>query len=272
MSSAQLPDDVSLTSKKNSLDKFMSYADHSFISSLHADPQSDEFAPNNRSREVKSGHFVPVKPLPLPAPKLIAASPAMASSLRLNLNDCLNDPRFLRFFSGDVDAFQIDGKNVFQSWATPYALAIYGTDYYSNCPFRNGNGYGDGRAISVAELSLPPLQNYQNPSSSTASATFASSSNIINQKWEFQLKGGGPTPFRRSGDGRANIRSSIREYLASEAMHALGATLLSLLTLQLDNVFNEMFFFFSFTTFVTRSLEVIVFIHGMICCSASFCT
>lgn len=40
--------------------------------------------------------------------------------------------------------------------------------------------------------------------------------------WELQLKGSGKTPYSRSGDGRAVIRSSVREFLAAEAMHALG--------------------------------------------------
>ena len=40
--------------------------------------------------------------------------------------------------------------------------------------------------------------------------------------WELQLKGAGPTPYSRMGDGRAVLRSSIREYLCSEAMHGLG--------------------------------------------------
>ena len=44
-------------------------------------------------------------------------------------------------------------------------------------------------------------------------------------RWEFQLKGGGPTPFCRGADGRAVLRSSIREFLASEAMDALGVVL-----------------------------------------------
>ena len=43
-----------------------------------------------------------------------------------------------------------------------------------------------------------------------------------NQYWELQLKGAGPTPYSRNGDGRAVLRSSIREYLCSEAMHGLG--------------------------------------------------
>ena len=42
------------------------------------------------------------------------------------------------------------------------------------------------------------------------------------QRWELQLKGGGQTPFCRNADGRAVLRSSVREFLASEAMHALG--------------------------------------------------
>jgi uncharacterized protein YdiU (UPF0061 family) len=115
-----------------------------------------------------------------------------AASLGLTASDVVSD-RFLRFFSGDNSGFS------FKSWATPYALSIYGQAMTSNCPFGTGNGYGDGRAISVAEM--------LHPSSG---------------RWEFQLKGGGPTPFRRSGDGRAVLRSSVREFLASEAMHHLG--------------------------------------------------
>jgi len=83
-------------------------------------------------------------------------------------------------------------------WATGYALSIYGTEYIQQCPFQTGNGYGDGRAVSVLEA-------------------------VINgQRWEMQLKGGGRTPYCRGADGRAVLRSSIREFLAQEHMHALG--------------------------------------------------
>ena len=44
------------------------------------------------------------------------------------------------------------------------------------------------------------------------------------KRWEMQLKGGGPTPFCRGADGRAVLRSSIREFLASEAMHNLNVS------------------------------------------------
>jgi len=97
------------------------------------------------------------------------------------------------------------------TWATPYALSIMGTPYTSNCPYKTGNGYGDGRAISIGEWN----------------------------NYECQLKGAGPTPFCRGADGRAVLRSSIREFLASEAMHYLGISTtraLSLIVSDTDKV------------------------------------
>jgi uncharacterized protein YdiU (UPF0061 family) len=87
-------------------------------------------------------------------------------------------------------------------WASGYALSIFGTEYTQQCPFRTGNGYGDGRAVSVLEAVIP----YRNGG----------------QRWEMQLKGGGRTPYCRGADGRAVLRSSVREFLAQEHMHALG--------------------------------------------------
>ena len=113
----------------------------------------------------------------------------------------------MKFFSGQQDA--IPG---FTSWATPYALSIYGQKMIDNCPFKTGNGYGDGRAISIAEVL-------------TASG----------ERWELQLKGAGRTPWSRGGDGRAVLRSSIREFLAQEAMHYLGVSTTRGLTI----VFSE---------------------------------
>jgi uncharacterized protein YdiU (UPF0061 family) len=92
-------------------------------------------------------------------------------------------------------------------WATGYALSIYGTEYTHQCPFGTGNGYGDGRAISIFE-------------------------GVFNgQRWEMQLKGGGTTPYCRGADGRAVLRSSVREFLAQEYMHALGVPTTRSLTL-----------------------------------------
>jgi uncharacterized protein YdiU (UPF0061 family) len=147
----------------------------------------------------------------LPNPKLLTASPEVAQLAGWD-EGFLSSDAFLRFFSGDMSAMRTvtsttsdDGhQNLdfeqFQSWATPYALSIYGEEMYGNCPYQNGNGYGDGRAISIAEI--------YNPRTCT--------------RLEFQLKGSGTTPFSRSADGRAVLRSSVREFLASEAMFHLG--------------------------------------------------
>ncbi|MFK8045165.1 MAG: YdiU family protein [Crocinitomicaceae bacterium] len=79
---------------------------------------------------------------------------------------------------------------------------------------------GDGRAINIAEL------------------------DINNQNWKFQLKGSGPTPYSRTADGLAVLRSSVREYLCSEAMHALGVPTTRALSLALtgDKVVRDMLY------------------------------
>ena len=105
-----------------------------------------------------------------------------------------------------------------RSWATPYALSIMGSPLTNNCPFGNGNGYGDGRAISIGEVVIPGA----NRGSAADAATPAETEGSDERRWEMQLKGGGTTPFCRGADGRAVLRSSIREFLASECMHALG--------------------------------------------------
>lgn len=176
-----------------SLDCLARRVDNSWTSRLVADPEQERYAPNREAREVSSGHFVLVQPTPLPEPYLIASSLAVAEMLDLS-KDVFEDPGFARLFSGAVD--EKSGFN--GSWATPYALSIYGNEQVANGAGLLGDGYGDGRAISIAEVMT-----------STG-------------RWELQLKGSGKTPFCRGSDGRAVLRSSVREFLASEAMHHLG--------------------------------------------------
>jgi len=128
----------------------------------------------------------------------------------LGLSEALaHDAAFRRFFSGDSSVAA--GPMRPYGWATGYALSIYGTEYIQQCPFGTGNGYGDGRAISVFE-------------------------GLFNgQRWELQLKGGGPTPYCRGADGRAVLRSSVREFLAQELMHALGVPTSRSLTLYVSH-------------------------------------
>lgn len=184
--------------------EFAKLADYSLMNSLNADPHAREVGHDHRARQVFSGHYVPVTPTPIAQPDYVSHSKAFFEELGLS-NELALDEAFLRVFSGDLSASEPPMRQV--GWATGYALSIYGTEYTQQCPFRTGNGYGDGRAISVFE-------------------------GVINDKrWEMQLKGGGPTPYCRGADGRAVLRSSVREFLAQDFMHALGVPTSRSLTL-----------------------------------------
>ncbi|MGK7962661.1 MAG: YdiU family protein [Crocosphaera sp.] len=175
-------------------DEFVRLADYSLMDTLNADPDATVNGDDHHPRQVFSGHFVPVTPTPLAEPEYVTHSSAFFKELGLSDELAFNE-QFRKVFSGDISATREPMRQV--GWATGYALSIYGTEYTQNCPFGTGNGYGDGRAISVFE-------------------------GIINgQRWEMQLKGGGPTPYCRGADGRAVLRSSVREFLAQEYMHAL---------------------------------------------------
>lgn len=147
-------------------------------------PPTDD---NRNKRPVYNGHYVLVEPTGIAKPRLALYSTSVAQDLHLTPEQVQSDD-FLQWVSGNT----VLGE----TWATPYALSIMGTRYTNNCPYGTGDGYGDGRAISIGEL----------------------------HGLELQLKGAGKTPFHRGADGRAVQRSSIREFLASEAMHALGVS------------------------------------------------
>lgn len=185
-------------------EKFVKLADYSLMDTLRADPDGNRNGNDHRPRQVFSGHFVPVTPTPLDAPEYVSHSSSFFAELGLS-DELALDESFKKVFSGDLSAV-LDPMRSF-GWATGYALSIYGTEYTHQCPFRTGNGYGDGRAISIFE-------------------------GLVNgRRWEMQLKGGGPTPYCRGADGRAVLRSSVREFLAQEYMHALGVPTSRSLTL-----------------------------------------
>jgi len=114
-----------------------------------------------------------------------------------------NEQEFIDIFSG---------KAPLQN-ARPFAMLYAGHQFGHLNP-----QLGDGRAIIIAEIL-----------------------NVEKHKWELQLKGSGPTPYSRNADGRAVLRSTIREYLCSEAMHGLGiATTRALcITESEDEVYRE---------------------------------
>jgi uncharacterized protein YdiU (UPF0061 family) len=178
-----------------SVNELAQFSDYSLLRDLQADPQARLNGEDYQPREVFSGHYVPVKPTPIADPQYIAHSEALFSELGL-AQELATRSDFIKIFSGDLSQAPVPMKKI--GWATGYALSIFGREYYQQCPFQTGNGYGDGRAISVLETV------------------------IKGKKWEMQLKGGGRTPYCRGADGRAVLRSSVREFLAQEAMHALN--------------------------------------------------
>jgi uncharacterized protein YdiU (UPF0061 family) len=187
-------------------------ADYSLLDTLECDPDASAEGIDYTSREVFSGHYVLVNPTPIETPRYIAHSKIFFEELGF-ADSLATSEDFMKLFSGDTSKLPKPLHSV--GWATGYALSIYGREYYQQCPFGTGNGYGDGRAISILEA-------------------------VINGKrWEMQLKGGGQTPYCRGADGRAVLRSSIREFLAQEHMHALNiptSRSLSLYTSQTQTV------------------------------------
>ncbi|MBE0485636.1 protein adenylyltransferase SelO family protein [Marinobacter sp.] len=170
-------------------------ADYSFMDTLNCDPEGKANGDDHAPRQVFSGHYVPVSPTPIENPEYVAHGKSLFCELGIAENLAQSDD-FVRMFSGDLTGVPEPLRKT--GWACGYALSIYGNEYTQQCPFQTGNGYGDGRAISVLEA-------------------------VINgQRWEMQLKGGGRTPYCRGADGRAVLRSSVREFLAQEHMHALG--------------------------------------------------
>ena len=177
------------------LDDLAPLADYSLMDTLNCDPEGKANGADHAPRQVFSGHYVPVRPTPIENPEYVAHGKGLFHELGFADSMAKSDD-FVRMFSGDLSRVPEPMRNV--GWACGYALSIYGTEFYQQCPFQTGNGYGDGRAISVLEA-------------------------VINgQRWEMQLKGAGRTPYCRGADGRAVLRSSVREFLAQEHMHALG--------------------------------------------------
>lgn len=217
----QQQDSSSINSIK-SLAYFAKHASYSFLESLTPNPEYKEHRPNKSPWQVKTGHYVPVLPTGISNPTYVIHSRKFFDELGIDQSVAQGDGAFLRFFSGDVESLEKEGKlppemqGGDKTWCTGYALSIMGREYYSQCPFGTGNGYGDGRAVSVFE------------------GVFGGSGHHP-RRYEFQLKGGGKTCYCRGADGRAVLRSSIREFLAQEAMHALGVPTSRSLTLYVSD-------------------------------------
>jgi len=159
----------------------------------------------SQRRQVHGACWSAVDPTPVAAPRLLANSPEVAQLLDLTAAD-LASPDFVAVFGGNR---LLPGM---QSYA-----ACYGGYQFGNW----AGQLGDGRAINLGEVI-----------------------NGAGQRWELQLKGAGPTPYARRADGRAVLRSSIREFLCSEAMHHLGVPTTRALSLvgTGESVLRDMFY------------------------------
>ena len=143
---------------------------------------ADDLPFDNSFAELPPAFYTRLMPTPLPAPYFIAASAGAAALAGLDPADLPRED-FVAAFTG----------NAVPARAKPLSAV------YSGHQFGHWAGQlGDGRAILLGQLNGP-----QGP-------------------MELQLKGAGMTPYSRMGDGRAVLRSSIREFLCSEAMAALG--------------------------------------------------
>lgn len=159
----------------------------------------------NLSRPVLGAAFTEILPTPVSAPRLVAVSTEVLALLGLPA-DAAESEDFAQIFAGNR---LVDGMR-------PYA-ANYGGHQFGVW----AGQLGDGRAITLGELLAPD-----------------------GRTWELQLKGAGPTPYSRRADGRAVLRSSVREFLCSEAMAHLGiptTRALSLVTTG-DRVVRDMFY------------------------------
>ena len=136
-----------------------------------------------RRRQIRDACYSRVAPTPVAQPQLLAYAVEVARLLDLTAADCQSDA-FVEVFSGNQLLPGMD----------PIATC------YGGHQFGNWAGQlGDGRAINLAEVV-----------------------NAGGERWTLQLKGAGPTPYSRTADGLAVLRSSVREFLCSEAMFHLG--------------------------------------------------
>ena len=163
-----------------------------------------DLAVENSFANLPAYFYTPLAPSALSAPYLVSASAAAAATIQLEPAELLTE-NFVQIFSG----------NCLLPGSRPVAAV------YSGHQFGVWAGQlGDGRALLLGEVTA--ASGFSSTSDFFNLPNFPHAATISNEQIELQLKGSGRTPYSRGGDGRAVLRSSIREFLCSEAMHALG--------------------------------------------------
>ncbi|KAI0205640.1 hypothetical protein F4808DRAFT_239851 [Astrocystis sublimbata] len=177
----------------NDIPKSWSYTSKLAADTLYPTPADSHKTPREQigPRQVRDAHFTWVRPQPVKDPELLAVSPAAMRDLGIRAGDEKSD-HFVATVAG----------NKLQGWDEKKGEGGYPwAQCYGGFQFGSWAGQlGDGRAISLFET--------------TNSATAV--------RYELQLKGAGLTPYSRFADGKAVLRSSIREFVVSEALNALG--------------------------------------------------
>ena len=138
---------------------------------------------HNTFARLPAAFYSRINPTPLARPYLVSFNANAAGLIDLSATEAARD-EFSQCFIG----------NRLLPGSEPLAMLYAGHQFGHFV-----SQLGDGRAILLGEIK-----------------------NSAGEYWDVQLKGAGPTPYSRNGDGRAVLRSSIREYLCSEAMHGLG--------------------------------------------------
>ncbi len=159
----------------------------------------------NYPRQVLSACYSNVPPTKVTKPTLVAYSKEVAALLNLSEQVCHSED-FAQVFAGNRLAVGME----------PFAMC------YGGHQFGHWAGQlGDGRAINLGDII-----NHQS------------------ERWALQLKGAGLTPYSRTADGLAVLRSSVREFLCSEAMHHLGVPTTRALSLVMtgEQVVRDMFY------------------------------
>jgi len=146
-------------------------------------PKLESLAFDNSFARLPEAYYSRVCPTPVPDPYLVCYSPEALALLDLDASE-MTRPELIEALAGNQLLPGMDA-----------VAALYAGHQFGHFVPQ----LGDGRAILLGEVK-----------------------NAAGEGWEVQLKGAGRTPYSRGGDGRAVLRSSIREFLCSEAMHALG--------------------------------------------------
>uniref|UniRef100_A0A4W5L5W8 Selenoprotein O n=1 Tax=Hucho hucho TaxID=62062 RepID=A0A4W5L5W8_9TELE len=186
--SAVVMDDMGLAVSRSPLERLE--FDNVALKKLPLDTSEDP-----GPRRVTGACFSRVKPQPVVKPRFVAVSNDALALLGLNAMEVLNDPLGPEYLSGSK----------VMPGSEPAAHCYCGHQFGSFA-----GQLGDGAACYLGELKAPadqcPELLRENPSG----------------RWEIQVKGAGLTPYSRQADGRKVLRSSIREFLCSEAVFALG--------------------------------------------------